>query len=89
MLLNFEHNNFTYKTIENAVHVSCHERLLRAEMLPIFKYNGLAYVSIENAVVRNAHDEQKPSQNVSTMTCIKTHAFEMQFICPVRNAYKY
>ena len=47
------------------MHVSC---LQRAEMLPIFKYNGLAYVSIENTVVRNPHDEQKPSQNISTMT---------------------
>ena len=37
-------------------------------MLPISKYNGLAYVIIENAVVKNAHDEQTPSQNVSTVT---------------------
>lgn len=62
------------------MHVSCHERLQIAEMLPIFKYNGLAYVIIENAVVRNAHNEQKPSRNVSTMTqhtnaCIRNAVF--------------
>ena len=70
MLPNFEHNEIAYKTFQNAacMHVSCHERLQIAEMLPIFKYNGLAYVIIENAVIRNAHNEQKPSRNVSTMT---------------------
>ncbi len=50
------------------MHVSCYERLQIAEMLPIFKYSGLAYVIFENAVARNAHNEQKPSRNVSTMT---------------------
>ncbi len=70
------------------MHVSCHERLQIAEMLPILNTMVVAYVIIENAVVRNAHNEQKPSRNVSTMTQHKTHAFEMQFICPIINAYK-
>lgn len=58
MLPNFEHNEFAY--MQNfwkcSMHVSCHELLQIAEMLPIFQHNGLAYVIIENAVVRNAHN---------------------------------
>ena len=48
--------------------MSCHEHLQIAEMLPILNTMVVAYVIIENAVVRNAHNEQKPSRNVSTMT---------------------
>ena len=69
MLSNFEHNNFAYKIIENAVH-GC-VLLTKSRNAPNFQIQWFSlckYVSIENAVVRNAHDEQKPSQNVSTIT---------------------
>ena len=68
MLPNFEHNNYAYKTIENAVHACV--LLTKSRNAPNFQIQWFSlckYVSIENAVVRNAHDEQKPSQNVSTM----------------------